>query len=98
MDFYKQQLAVEGRQQRSSQVEIQIYQINEITKVIKAVVLKEDKRSKYFLTVDLYNSIKDECGCQDFYHNNTENYKSCVGDSFKCKHLLKLRQVLGGNL
>ena len=96
MDAYKQQLFLEAREKRSSVVTVQIYEINEITKIIKADVLNEEGKTKYHVLVNLHEPLKDECGCQSFYHGNTENYRSCNGDSFKCKHLLKLRLLLGG--
>jgi len=87
----KQIFELEKREQRAQDVTVKLasttmhgYNFN--------VYDKEDK-IKYFGEIS-QDHTHDECGCQSFYHGNSENYQKTNPLPFSCKHIISAHNLM----
>jgi len=93
MDIGKQQIFLQRRKERATQVSVVFCDSNSFVVVKVPIVDGELKMTnvKYFGRLD-----PDSCTCASFYHGNSEDYQRLHPNPFQCKHILKAREARHG--
>ena len=88
-DQGKEIIFMERRMEKASKVKIVF-----VDALNNFNVLDDEGKIKYMgIVKDKNPHIDDYCGCQSFFHGNSEVYVAEHGTAFQCKHILKAKHI-----
>lgn len=93
MDNSNSILQLEKRKKRSEDVAVKLVSSSIHGFIFN--VYKENEKVKYFGEIS-QDHLHDECGCQSFYHGNSEDYQKTHPLPFQCKHIIKAHSQMEG--